>query len=433
MRKIILGLLAATAVAAPIAMTATAANAATTTAPSGSTVFLSKSTLQSTLHLNNAGFDALKASDFKATGTFTAVQEVHFVCNDAEVSHYDWPTAYADAVTATPVYNGNHTQITGYNVTDNGTVGEPAVRNPIKWDQVNTACDTAQPATAARDRLAHQHVPLRLHPVQRDRQRDQRGHLRARPDPPAPPSSPSRFGGAGCSRAARGLPPHLPRTTSSPRPTRVGGCFMQTPPDITSAACARPTGDLRSLEMSSTQMTSSSSTQASVPLPPGRLACASCGISAPVDPALRLERRVEAANLSGSVRHEQVVALTRCPSCAERASHAAALVAAHPRIAARLGDRRPVEATLTALEALALLGRPEPDGDPDDASLSLHLRHLGFGSVAYLLDAALGMGAPGLARTSPTSTASSCASATRRCWPNGSPPSPRRVGCPPTP
>jgi len=40
------------------------------------------------------------------------------------------------------------------------------------------------------------------------------------------------------------------------------------------------------------------------------------------------------------------------PSCAERASHAAALVAAHPRIAARLGDRPPVEATLTALEAL---------------------------------------------------------------------------------
>ena len=38
-----------------------------------------------------------------------------------------------------------------------------------------------------------------------------------------------------------------------------------------------------------------------------------------------------------------------------------------------------------------MLGRPEPDGDPDDASLSLHLRHLGFGSVAFLLDAAPGI------------------------------------------
>jgi hypothetical protein len=114
-------------------------------------VFLSKSTLQGTLHLNNAGFDALKASDFKATGTVTAVQEVHFFCDGMEVSHYDWPTAYADAVTAKPVYNGNHTQITGYNVTDLGTVGEPAprldgldARNPIKWDQVNAAWDAAR-------------------------------------------------------------------------------------------------------------------------------------------------------------------------------------------------------------------------------------------------------------------------------------------------
>ena len=148
MKKFILGLVAAAAIVTPLGM-ATAAHAATTTAPSTSTVFLSKGTLQSTLHLNNAGFDALKASDFKATGTFTAVQDVHFVCNGAEVSSYDWPTAYADAVTATPVYNGNHSQITGYNVTDNGTIGEPAVRNPINWDQVNTAWAAAQPATAA--------------------------------------------------------------------------------------------------------------------------------------------------------------------------------------------------------------------------------------------------------------------------------------------
>ena len=107
-------------------------------------MFLSKSTLQSTLHLNNAGFDALTEGSFKATGLATAVQEVHFNCNGAEVSHYDWPTAYADAVTAKAVYNGNHTQITGYNVTDNGTIGEPAVRNPINWDQVNAAWDAAR-------------------------------------------------------------------------------------------------------------------------------------------------------------------------------------------------------------------------------------------------------------------------------------------------
>jgi hypothetical protein len=142
MKKIILGLVAATAIAAPIAMSAPA-NAATTTAPSNSTVFLSKSALQGTLHLNNAGFDALKASDFKATGTLLAVQDVHFTCNDVEVSHYDWPTAYADAVTATPVWNGGHNQITGYNVTENYMAGEPAVRNPINWVQVNDAWDAA--------------------------------------------------------------------------------------------------------------------------------------------------------------------------------------------------------------------------------------------------------------------------------------------------
>src|SRR5690349_21122026 len=96
LRKISLGLVATAVVAAPLTL-AGSANAATT--PNGGTVFLSKSTLQSTLHLNNAGFDALKASDFKATGTLLAVQQAHFVCDGAEVSSYDWPTAYADAVT----------------------------------------------------------------------------------------------------------------------------------------------------------------------------------------------------------------------------------------------------------------------------------------------------------------------------------------------
>ena len=68
MKKFILGLVAAAAIATPL-VGATAAHAATTAAPNASTVFLSKSTLQGTLHLNNAGFDALKASDFTATGT----------------------------------------------------------------------------------------------------------------------------------------------------------------------------------------------------------------------------------------------------------------------------------------------------------------------------------------------------------------------------
>lgn len=126
-----------------VAASAGAADAATTTAPSGSTVFLSKSTLQSTLHLNNAGFDKITDKSFTATGTFTAAQVVHFTCDGAEVSSYVWPTAYADDVTAKPVWNGGHNQITGYNVTDNGTVGEPAVRNPINWDQVNSAWDAA--------------------------------------------------------------------------------------------------------------------------------------------------------------------------------------------------------------------------------------------------------------------------------------------------
>ena len=76
---------------------------------------------------------------------------MHFVCDGAEVSHYDWPTAYADAVTATAVYNGNHTQITGYNVTDNGTIGEPAVRNPINWDQVNAAWNAAAASDCGTD------------------------------------------------------------------------------------------------------------------------------------------------------------------------------------------------------------------------------------------------------------------------------------------
>ena len=112
-------------------------------------MFLSKSTLQGTLHLNNAGFDALKASDFKATGTLTAVQEVHFVCNGVEVSHYDWPTAYADAVTATPVWNGGHNQITGYNVTDNGTVGEPRSGTRSNGTRSTRRTPRRRPATAA--------------------------------------------------------------------------------------------------------------------------------------------------------------------------------------------------------------------------------------------------------------------------------------------
>lgn len=112
-------------------------------------------------------------------------------------------------------------------------------------------------------------------------------------------------------------------------------------------------------------------TQALVALPPGFWACAACGVSAPAQPSLRLSRTVFDQSPAGRTTSTWTVPLTRCPQCTQRADQAAALMQRHPPIAARLGDHRAVEATVTMLEALALLEAPAPASDADAASLSL--------------------------------------------------------------
>ena len=134
-------------------------------------MFLSKSTLQTALGWNNAGFDAnvepLKF-DFEAPRSPSRPEVVHFVCTGAEQRSVT-VTTRAARLRPTPsrpprVSNGNGTQITGYDVTDERHRRRPGGPRRHLGPRAPAYARAAASRLPARDRLGHQHVPLRVTP-----------------------------------------------------------------------------------------------------------------------------------------------------------------------------------------------------------------------------------------------------------------------------
>ncbi len=122
MRKILLGLVAATAVAAPLAL-ASSANA--TVAVENGVGHVDKGDVQTALGWNNKAFDGGAGSLKFTAGAEYVIADYKMSCFngttggiDAEVSHTIIFQTGTTAVTSTPVLNaGNRKQITGFDLT----------------------------------------------------------------------------------------------------------------------------------------------------------------------------------------------------------------------------------------------------------------------------------------------------------------------------
>lgn len=110
------------------------------------------------------------------------------------------------------------------------------------------------------------------------------------------------------------------------------------------------------------------------------LACMDCGVA--VDVAASGQEPVEFRAVSrqghppvpavdGPPMRTYDVAMLRCDYCHARARHAARIVAAHPRISAKLGPAGALQTVLNVLNGLACLGRPAPDELTEVALASL--------------------------------------------------------------
>lgn len=139
-------------------------------------------------------------------------------------------------------------------------------------------------------------------------------------------------------------------------------------------------------------------TPAPTTLPPGMLACASCGIAAlrPTDPAevVTVPRSVDTL----SQRRDAAPAhLSRCGDGRALRDRASELVSAHPRIPARLGTVAHDHAE-GALVALVLLGQrlPEPESttEAEVRALLTHLAAVGSAARWQLQGGAPGQSAP---------------------------------------
>ncbi|MQA05293.1 MAG: hypothetical protein GEV07_22075 [Streptosporangiales bacterium] len=123
-----------------------------------------------------------------------------------------------------------------------------------------------------------------------------------------------------------------------------------------------------------------------VDLPDGHLACRVCGV--PARPGEVEQIHLPATRPDGfplaAPQRDQVLALTRCPTCEDRQQAALRLAAAHPALVGRLGPDRAgqaCEGVLTAL-ALALPSRPAPSEHISDAELGCLVRHLANAGLA---------------------------------------------------
>jgi hypothetical protein len=115
MRKIVLGLVAATAVAAPIAMAASSANAATTDV--NGVVTVTKGEIMAQFPgMNEAAFQngpkVLTGSD---VSTFTT--ETVWGCTDGSLQHHFRNTIRTTQINFAPITNANASKVTGWTMT----------------------------------------------------------------------------------------------------------------------------------------------------------------------------------------------------------------------------------------------------------------------------------------------------------------------------
>jgi hypothetical protein len=118
MKKIILGLVAAASVAAPIALSAGSANAATTDA--NGVVTVSKGEIMAQFPgMNEKAFQAIAMAEGQSlTGSnvFTATTTTGVGCSDGTVQPHFRSTIITSPITLTEIYNGSADKVTGWNL-----------------------------------------------------------------------------------------------------------------------------------------------------------------------------------------------------------------------------------------------------------------------------------------------------------------------------
>ena len=133
MRKLVLGLVAATAVAAPIAMAASSANAATTDA--NGVVTVTKGEIMAQFpDMNEAAFQRIAMAhgeSLTGSNVFTATTDTSYGCTDGNTYHHYRNTIITKPIALTEVYNGSANKVTGWTlgakgasvITENNTGG----------------------------------------------------------------------------------------------------------------------------------------------------------------------------------------------------------------------------------------------------------------------------------------------------------------------
>jgi hypothetical protein len=118
MKKIILGLFAAAAVAAPIALSAGSASAATTDA--SGVVTVGKGEIMAQFPgMNEKAFQTIAMADGQSlTGSnvFTATTTTGVGCSDGTVQPHFRSTIITSPITLTEIYNGSADKVTGWNL-----------------------------------------------------------------------------------------------------------------------------------------------------------------------------------------------------------------------------------------------------------------------------------------------------------------------------
>ena len=115
MRKVILGLAAAAAIAAPLTLAGTA-NAATTDA--NGVVTVAKGEVMAQFPgMNEAAFQKVAMApgeSLTGSNVFTATTDTGVGCADGTVQHHERNTIITSPVTATEVYNASSSKVTGW-------------------------------------------------------------------------------------------------------------------------------------------------------------------------------------------------------------------------------------------------------------------------------------------------------------------------------
>ena len=118
MKKIILGLVAAAAVAAPIALSAGSANAATTDV--NGVVTVSKGEIMGQFPgMNDKAFQTIAMADGQSligSNVFTATTTTGVGCSDGTVQPHFRSTIITSPITLTEIYNGSADKVTGFTV-----------------------------------------------------------------------------------------------------------------------------------------------------------------------------------------------------------------------------------------------------------------------------------------------------------------------------